>query len=615
MPASAPAVALLSTPWPLFNRPSIQIGTLKAYLDAVLPGTPVDALHAYLPLAAALGYDCYRPVSERTWLSEAPYAVLLYPEKREEIERLWQRLARGTPVAGREGLAAVCRRLGEATDRYLEKVAWNRYGLIGFSICLGQLTGSLYFMRAIRDRAPSAVLAAGGSSCAGAMGRSLLRTFSVIDFVVNGEGERPLAHLARSLARTGKEDVPPHPGLLARGDGETTEEPAQVAELDALPVPDYDDYFASLDRLPPPDRFVPELPVEISRGCWWRRDVAGDTQRGCRFCNLNLQWRGYRSKSPERAVREIEGLTRRHRVLSVSFADNLLPARYARPLFTALARLPQDLRLFGEIRASTPADDLRAMAAAGMEEVQVGIEALSTGLLHKIGKGTTVLQNLEIMKQCEAPDTPALAGNLILHVPGSDEADAAETLRVLDFAACYRPLRAVPFWLGLESPFWRSPGDYGIRRRFNHPNYGRLFPATVLRTLVLMIQAHHGNVRRQRRIWRPVREKVRAWRRTYESLHRAPRSEPILSFRDGGDFLIIRQRRLEDSMTHRLEGPSREIYLLCGGNRSLPHILARFPRLGEDRVRAFLGMMVEKRLMYEERGRYLSLAVRLRRNR
>ena len=616
MPEPAPAVALLSAPWPLPHRPSIQLGTLKAFLATALPQTPVDALHAYLPLAAALGYDRYRPIADRTWLSEAPYAVLLYPEKREEIERLWRRLARGTAVAGKDGLASVCRRLGQATERYLDGIDWTRYGLIGFSICLGQLTGSLYFMQAIRERAPSALLVAGGSSCAGTMGRSLLRTFSVVDFVVSGEGERPLAHLARSLFTSGSSEVPPHPGLLSRRLEDAEADAAQVDDLDALPAPDYEDYFASLYRLPPADRFIPELPVEISRGCWWCRRAEGSPRRGCRFCNLNLQWRGYRAKSPERAAREIDGLTRKHRVLSVPLVDNLLPARNTRTLFAALARLPQDLRLFGEIRAATPAGDLRAMAAAGMEEVQVGVEALSTELLRKIGKGTTALQNLEIMKRCEAPDMPDLAGNLILHVPGSDEADVAETLRMLEFAACCRPLRTVPFWLGLESPFWRSPREHGIRRTFNHPNYGRLFPASVLRTLVLMVQAHHGDVRRQQRIWRPVKERVRAWRRTYESLHQSPRSEPILSFRDGGGFLIVRRRRPgKASMTHRLEGPSREIYLFCSRNRSLPHILARFPRLGEDRVRAFLGMMVEKRLMCAEGDRHLSLAVPLRRKR
>jgi hypothetical protein len=38
-------------------------------------------------------------------------------------------------------------------------------------------------------------------------------------------------------------------------------------------------------------------------------------------------------------------------------------------------------------------------------------------------------------------------------------------------------------------------------------------------------------------------------------------------------------------------------------------ILARFPGFGEDKVGPFLRMMVEKRLMFNEKERYLSLAV------
>ena len=42
------------------------------------------------------------------------------------------------------------------------------------------------------------------------------------------------------------------------------------------------------------------------------------------------------------------------------------------------------------------------MRSAGMTEVQVGIESLSSKLLKKMSKGTTAIQNLEIMKNCEA---------------------------------------------------------------------------------------------------------------------------------------------------------------------------------------------------------------------
>ena len=85
-----PRIALISTPWPLFNRPSIQLGALKAFVRNRLPQIQVDTHHIYLSVADLLGYDLYGQISEKTWLSEAPYAALLYPEKREAIARFWR---------------------------------------------------------------------------------------------------------------------------------------------------------------------------------------------------------------------------------------------------------------------------------------------------------------------------------------------------------------------------------------------------------------------------------------------------------------------------------------------------------------------------------------------
>ena len=44
-------IALISTPWPLYNRPSIQLGALKAYLKATHPDVEVHADHARVILA------------------------------------------------------------------------------------------------------------------------------------------------------------------------------------------------------------------------------------------------------------------------------------------------------------------------------------------------------------------------------------------------------------------------------------------------------------------------------------------------------------------------------------------------------------------------------------
>jgi hypothetical protein len=75
-------------------------------------------------------------------------------------------------------------------------------------------------------------------------------------------------------------------------------------------------------------------------------------------------------------------------------------------------------------------------------------------------------------------------------------------------------------------------------------------------------------------------------------------------------FLIIRHHRVDtETLHHRLTGTSRLIYLFCRHHRSLKKIRNRFPAFPEDKIVAFLKMMVDKKLMFEESDRYLSLAV------
>jgi len=445
------------------------------------------------------------------------------------------------------------------------------------------------------------------------MGESLLMAFPEIDFVVNGEGETPLLHLVKNLSSAClNRNFISVPGLLTRSSG-AGEGFSQFARLDDLPAPDYTDYFESLKTLPEAKRFLPKLPMEMSRGCWWRKTTLLQQGRGCAFCNLNVQWEGYRAKTPRKIAEELTSLTGKHKLLSVSFMDNLLPPKNLKALFQTIASLGMDFRFFGEIRATTSLDELLAMGSAGMVEVQVGIEALSTRLLMKLNKGTTAIQNLEIMKNCEARNLPCLTSNLIIHFPGSDETDVEETLETLQFAFPFRPPKGTPFWLGYGSTVWRHPDAFCIRRVRNHSFYASLFPPDILAPLHLIIQGYQGGMRNQQRLWRPVTKALQSWKTTYDDLHNASKGVPILSYQDGGEFLIIRERRRDtDDMTHRLRGSSRQIYLFCEKNRSLSEMVERFSEFGQEKILPFLNMMVDKKLMFREGERFLSLAVPIR---
>lgn len=605
-------IVLVSAPWPLYKRPSIQIGTLKSYLRSRFPDVTVDARHIYLEVAASVGYRNYQAISKRTWLAEAVYGALLYPGRCAAIEKLFRKQAARNPVLRAVDFKALTSRVKSVTDAFIDSVNWGDYNLAGFSICLCQLTASIYFIRQIKSRFPGVTVVAGGSTFAGEAVKSVFEAFPEIDVVINGEGEIPLSRLVGHLKDGGsKDNIPPIAGVItpevARSDAPVSFE--QMQSLDALKRPDYDDYFSLLKSLGPQNAFFPTLPAEASRGCWWRKTCSSGAFRGCAFCNLNLQWEGYRSRDPSEVVSEIDELTTRHKTLSVAFVDNLLPQKTSGDIFEKIDSLGKDLRVFGEIRATTPLTVLKTMRRAGVDEIQIGIEALSTRLLKKMNKGTTAIENLEIMKHCEALGILS-ASNLILCFPGSDPEDVAETLRCLEFALPYRPLRSVRFWLGFGSPVWSSPGDFGIKAAYNHPGYAALFPREIYKAARFTVQAYRGDLGYQKRIWRPVAKKLESWKQAYAELRRGRDQGPILGYRDGREFIIIRQRLPgAEPLLHRLEGTSRAIYLFCEHHRTIKSILNRFQGFTADKMVPFLQMMVEKKLMFEEDGKYLSLAV------
>ena len=517
-------IALISTPWPLYNRPSIQLGALKAYLQSKYPDLRVEARHFYLKLAESLGYRLYQQISERTWLAESIYAALLFPERFEVIETLFNREARSKPLIKEAGLKQITTRVKKATEAYIGSLSWDDYLLAGFSVSLCQFTSSLYFIKRIKQKFPGLIIGVGGSTFSGTVAGNFFELFPAVDLVINGEGEMPLGQLVKCLkASPDLDDIPPINGVITSNsvvNGEENNTFNQLNNLNDLPPPNYDDYFTVLKTFNPDHTFFPVLPVETSRGCWWQKTSApGQTIpknqgrfTGCAFCNLNLQWQGYRHKDPARVVDEIDHLTGRYQTLSVSIVDNVLPKKTSRDVFNKVANLKKDLHLFAEIRANTSASELEVMRDAGMQELQIGIEALSTSLLKKLNKGTRAIQNLEIMRNCEALGI-VNSSNLILHFPGSDETDVAETLHNLEFALPFRPLQTVNFWLGQGSPVWQNPGVYGIKAIINHPNWSQLFPGKFFRSMEFMILAYRGDLGFQEKIWRPVKKKVALWQK------------------------------------------------------------------------------------------------------
>lgn len=591
-------LGLAAMPWSIFNRPSLQLGALKSYVERN-DDARADTFHIYLPVAAAIGIDWYSRIARSGWAGEALFAPLLFPEMKDPAGNLfYESLAdENAPLPDFEEMVG---RIEESCTAWLSATDLGKYRLFGFSVCFFQLLPSLYLARRIKKTWPDLPIVFGGSSCSGAVGLSLFNHFPEIDYLVDGEGEEALTRLCRFIAG----DVDSLPANVRSRQPSahkviSKDISTEKVILGDLPYPDYAPYFEEMSRLFPRLPFIPTLPVEFSRGCWWNK---------CTFCNLNLQWQNYRLKQGERMVEEILHLARTHESLRFTFADNALPPHEADLFFDRIAAAGLDLDFFAEIRAITEPKRLRLYRRGGLRTVQVGIEALSSSLLKKMAKGTTVMDSIAALKMC-SESAILLEGNLITEFPTTTEEEIAETLINLEYVFPFSPLQAAIFFLGYGSPVHNRAGQFSIRAILPHAKNRKLLPKDLLQSMTMLMHDYRGDRRYQHRLWQPVTEKIKVW----QEFHRQrKKNQPHpLHYMDGRTFLIIRQeRRTGAPLLHRLRGLSRKIYLFCGEPRKSEEILQVFPAVTAPALAKFLADMSTKLLMFLENDRVLSLAVR-----
>ena len=95
---------------------------------------------------------------------------------------------------------------------------------------------------------------------------------------------------------------------------------------------------------------------------------------------------------------------------------------------------------------------------------------------------------------------------------------------------------------------------------------------------------------------KPVKIKIAEWQRQSAAIQKDLGDTPLLSMRDGKDFIIIRQQRFQaEPAVHRLVGASRRIYLFCQRHRPIQSICSAFSDIPDNAIVTFLNMMVDKK--------------------
>jgi ribosomal peptide maturation radical SAM protein 1 len=437
------------------------------------------------------------------------------------------------------------------------------------------------------------------------MGPELLRQFPEIDYVFSGEADRTFPAFARERiheGRQGHEDSGgERAGLARRCLGW---ESGPVENLDELPYPDFDDYFARFARSPLFGEIEPLLVFETSRGCWWGKKCR------CTFCGLNGDRLGFRSKTPDRIVAELRHLINRYGLRRACATDNIFDPRYFRSLLPMLQRAGVDLSLCFELKTNLSREQVDVFCRAGLSAAQLGVESLSTPTLGLMGKGVTAIENVQTLRWLAEAGVMA-QWNLLYGFPGEDPAEYARMAALVPSLYHLAPpqtagrVRADRF-----SPYFETPERYGIVNLRPHRAFQYVYPFSqdVLGRLAYYYDYADG--RDPRQYVEPLLDAVAIWQRLAGTVTLRTWDRP------DGVLLVTDTRPGAEVFQRRLMGVERAIYRFCDAGRTLPEILAHVAatfgasQADESVISALLANWIAARLMVRLDDRYLSLALR-----
>jgi hypothetical protein len=619
---------LVAMPWAQPDTPSIQLACLKAHLDRARQGqSDCRAYSAFFSILQDLkggGFlEFYQAVKEYGEYVYLPLYLRRFGppafRRRSTVARVINALRspRAEPLS-----VPVVEGLERATRRFLDRqvaphVIARGLNLVGFSLNYHQVYASVYAAEYLRRRFPERhfLFVYGGCSASLPSVYRLLVDLGIPGVVVVGEGEKKLELLVRTceglrpteagaaLAAVAGLD----PGIIVIGEPVDLEvhDPAryatQVGAMNELAPPDCDEYFAALRRVCANEqaydafRAITNVLVEGSRGCFAR----------CDFCGLNRVWQGFRKHPADQVLRDTVALTRKHHASLFIFVDNVCDTwaeAYARTLVQQGVRQ----RFFMNLRASHPERFWTLLVLAGLDSVQVGVEAISSPLLNAIGKGTKVVHNLAAHKYLSELGLEP-TDNLITHHPASTMADVRETRRIVRQVPHWSPFRPFAYMLEPGSPLYDglSPEE---RAQLKPTRSFTLPPGAARYALECAFKMPERLT--------PGRDVMRAWStfvRQYTcevARHEAER--PRLGVvRIAPDTLRIADTRHGQIRYYDLSGDAARVYDACHAGLTLDRI-AEATGLAAETITVILSRFLRAKLVLRVDDFYLSLALRPR---
>jgi ribosomal peptide maturation radical SAM protein 1 len=542
---------LVVPPLALLNWPALGVHQLQACAREA--GFEVAVLYLNVLYGELVGPDDYAR------LSNAPNALLLgdrlfsraafgAPPLGFATSRFWQDEAAGDTRLQEEDLLAWEDLATSLIEHMAAAIAEREYRVVGATTTFDQTSASLALLQRVKVLRPETVVILGGANCEDEMADGIRSLGVPLDHVFSGESEQVFVRFLQDVA-AGRDPGPP----ILRG--------APCTDIDALPTPRFEEFFAQLaTHLPDLDAPL-WLTFETSRGCWWGQ------KHHCTFCGLNGTGIAFRQKSADRALAQLEEVLASAPTRRVCMTDNIMPFRFHETFVPRIRPEVGEVHLFYEQKANLTLRQVKNLWDAGTKTMQPGIEALDTELLRLVRKGVQARQNVALLRYARCFGM-AIQWNLLWGLPGDDAEPYRRTLALLPLLRHLCP----PLSLNLVSidrfsPYFDEPGQFAITDLEPMEAYAEVFPEHAdLDRMAYHFEAEYPSGSRDALpLMTDLNREVQRW---HEAWQGDPRNRPALTVNRvaHGRYVLVDTRALGGPPTLFLdEGQARAV--LVGGPR------------------------------------------------
>ncbi len=602
-------ILLIVPPFQALQTPSLGVSQLKANAQAA--GFEAEVVYLNMLFADAIGPNLYE------WLAATgPYLVgdfifsrVGHERTEGDVERYVDAVINGSAIEnelpGRfpgQTTAETLKQLITKAEEFVRDVAIREIAernpwMVGFSSTFQANCSSLAIIKELKQRHPEFLTVMGGANCETEMGLELLDKYPEIDFVGRGECDKTFVQLLNDLKQGGEGKG--IDGFLGRSGGPVTcpSAPLHGPDLDANPYPDFEDYFSQLHKSTFNNQIKPGLAMETSRGCWW------GAKSHCTFCAFNRDGMVFRAKGPERAMEELKAQVDKYGLDLMEMTDNILDMNYFKTLLPELSK-ESVAEMFWETKANLSEEQVRLMQQAGIKWIQPGIESLSDKTLKLMRKGSSQLQNIQLLKTCTESGI-RITWNWLFGFPGESEDELDDLARAVDTIHHLQPPSSAPvLYMERFAPYQTNPEEWDLEPIRPAKAYHHVypFPEESLRRLAFFWESDFFTKKEQGEAHRRLQGMVTRWNEVWAKSH-------FVSVPRGDSLIFLDTRPVATQFMRKIKGLERKVYEFCRSIRGEKEIKRAFEgEASAEAIEKILESFVRNSLMLTSQGRYLGVA-------